>query len=292
MSKCKLCNDVSVISGYCKYHFLDYFENTVKDTIKKFNLLNKDDKVIVGVSGGKDSLATLFVLKKLGFDVSGLAIDEGIKGYRENTLVDLRKFSKKHGISFKVVSFNNEFKVTLDKAIKKLSQNPCHTCGVLRRFLLNKYSKGYDVIATGHNLDDEAQAIMMNVFKAQTDLLTRLGPISGVKSNEGFTKRIKPLYFLKEKEVRAYTFLRGFNIGFHECPYTHSSFRSSVQDELNKYEITHQGTKLNIVNHFLSIKKDIIETYLSENSVNVCKICGEPASNDNCRTCQIINSLK
>jgi len=292
MPKCKLCKNPSIVSGYCKIHFLNYFENTVKNTIERFNLLKKFDKVMVGVSGGKDSLATLFVLKKLGYNVTGLAIDEGIKGYREYTLVDLKNFCDKYKIEFKVVSFDKEFNVTLDKAVKKLNQNACHTCGVFRRFLLNKYSKGFDALATGHNLDDEAQAIMMNIFKAQSELLARLGPVSGVKSNEGFTKRIKPLYFLKEKEVKAYTILQGFDITFHECPYTHSSFRSSVQDELNKFEIINPGTKLNIVNHFISKKHDIESLFESNNSASICSNCGEPSSKENCRTCQIIEEIK
>lgn len=292
MPKCKLCKKEQIISGYCKDHFLKYFEDNVKSTINKFDLFKKSDNIMVGVSGGKDSLATLYVLKKLGYKVTGLAIDEGIKNYREHTLVDLKTFSKKYDISFKIVSFEKEFGVTLDNAVKKLSQNPCHTCGVFRRFLLNKYSKEFDALATGHNLDDEAQAIMMNLFKAQTELLARLGPISGAKSHDGFTKRVKPLYFLKEKEIKAYTILRGFDITFHECPYTHSSFRSSVQDELNKYEIINPGTKLNIVNHFISIKKNIEELFKSNGTAKICKSCGEPSSNDNCRTCQIIESIK
>ena len=292
MSKCKRCNNSSVVSGYCKTHFIEYFENTVKNTIKCFNLINKNDKVMVGVSGGKDSLATLFTLKKLGYDVTGLCIDEGIKGYRPNTIIDLENFCKKQDISFKIISFEKEFGLSLDKAVKKLNQNACHICGVFRRFLLNKYSKEYNVLATGHNLDDESQAIMMNLFKAQSELLARLGPISGVKTHAGFTRRIKPLYFLKEKEVKAYTILQGFEIGFHECPYTHTSFRSSVQEELNNYEITNPGTKLNIVNHFLSKKKNIELLFANENHANICKNCGEVASKDNCRTCQIINEIK
>ena len=292
MPKCKLCKKEQILSGYCKDHFIDYFEKTIEDTIKKFDLFKKSDKIMVGVSGGKDSLATIFVLNKLGYNVTGLAIDEGIKKYREYTLNDLEKFSKKYKICFRVVSFEKEFGVSLDKAVKKLNQNPCHTCGVFRRFLLNKHSKGYDALATGHNLDDEAQAIMMNVFKAQTDLLARLGPVSGAKANAGFTKRVKPLYFLKEKEVKAYTLLKGFDITFHECPYTHLSFRSSVQEELNVLETNTPGTKLNIVNNFLGQKSHIEKLFESTENANICSICGEPSSKDVCRSCQIINEIK
>ncbi len=289
--KTRNCKKDSVISGYCKDHFLEYFEKKVFDTIKKYRLLNKDDKVAVAVSGGKDSLSTLYLLKKFGYNAEGLAIDEGIKGYRETTIKDLKNFSKKNKIKIQIIDFKKEFKTTLDSAVKKTSENPCHTCGVLRRFLLNKYSKGYDVIATGHNLDDEAQAIMMNILKAQTELQARLGPVTGLKQSSGFTKRIKPLYLIKEKEVKAYTILKGFEVHFTECPYAHRSFRGEVQNMLNILEEKKSGSKENLVKSFLRELPDIQEKFRTAGEVNECLVCGEPAAKGVCRTCQLIEKI-
>ena len=289
--KCKKCKDNAVISGFCEKHFVEYFEKKVKATIKEFNLISKKDRVVVAVSGGKDSIATLYLLKKFGYNVEGLAINEGIAGYRKKTLDDLKNFSKKEKVKVKIISFQKEFGLALDDAVKKTKETPCHVCGVLRRFLLNKYSKDYDVIATGHNLDDEAQAVMMNIFKAQTELLSRLGPVSGIKIGKGFTKRVKPLYFLKEKEVKVYTILKGFSIGFVECPYTHMSFRSEVQKALNEYESKHVGAKMNIIKSFLKGLPGLKRKFKTKNEVSTCKICGEPAANETCRTCFLIKKI-
>lgn len=290
--KCKSCSKKAVISNYCSDHFIDYFENTVKDTIKQFFLLKKSDKVVVAVSGGKDSLTTLYVLKKLGYKVDGLAIDEGISNYRERTLGDLDKFSKEHNIKINIILFKAEFKYDLDEILKKHKLNPCYVCGVFRRYLLNKYSKKYDVIATGHNLDDEAQAIMMNIAKAQPELLSRLGPVTGLKNSKYFTKRIKPLYLLKDREVKAYTVLKGFRVQYSECPYSFASFRASVQEELNNLEQKQPGVKLNIIQNFLDNQDKIKDKFSTTETVNTCIKCGEPSSGEICKTCEIMETFK
>lgn len=284
--KCVKCKNDSVFENpnYCKDHFIEYFEKKVKDTIKKFNLLSKKDKVVVAVSGGKDSTTILYLLHKFGYDVTALAIDEGIKGYRPKTLKDLKEFCAENKIKLKIVSFKDNFNRTLDEAVKhkQYADAPCTVCGTFRRYLLNKHAKGFTKIATGHNLDDEAQAILMNLTKGHVNLLSRLGPISTIK--KGFTQRIKPLYFCTEKEVRIYSLLKGFNITFVECPYAHVSYRSKIRDLLNDYENKHIGTKLNIVNHFLEIKDKIITKPVK---MYFCTICDQPSLTQICKACQI-----
>jgi len=281
--KCKKCKERGVFQDpdYCKRHFIEYFENKVKNTITKFWLLKKSDKLVVAASGGKDSITTLYLMKKFHKHVDCLAIDEGIKGYRNNTLNDLKEFCKEHKIHLKIISFKQHFKKTLDQGIKRKT-NPCTLCGTFRRYLLNKYSKRYDKIALGHNLDDEAQAIMMNLLKNQVSILKRQGPITD--KQKGFTQRIKPLYLCTEKEVLAYSFLKGFNVRYIECPYAHYAFRGSVRDELNEYERKYKGTKLNIINHFLKIKP-----YLEpeKESLQYCKKCKEPSHDTVCMTCKL-----
>jgi tRNA-5-methyluridine54 2-sulfurtransferase len=288
--KCKKCNNNAVTEdpAYCKNHFVEYFETKVLNTIKKFVLLEKKDKVVVAVSGGKDSTTILYLLHKFGYDVTGLAIDEGIKGYRPKTLEDLKEFCKEYKIKLRVVAFKDNFNKTLDQAVKykQYMDAPCTVCGTFRRYLLNKHAKGFDKIATGHNLDDESQAIIMNLTKGHTNLLSRLGPITNKK--EGFTQRIKPLYFCTEKEVRIYSLLKGFNITFVECPYAHISYRSKIRDLLNNYETQHNGTKLNIVNHFLKIK-DRIKT--KNGKMYFCTICDQPSLTTICKACQIKSEI-
>ncbi len=292
--KCSKCNSTAIFSepSYCEKHFLKYFEKKVESTIKKFKLIDKKDKLIVATSGGKDSTTLMFVLKRLGYKINALAIDEGIKGYREYTLKDLKRFCKKNKIKFKIISFKSKYKKTLDTIMKRYPElNPCTVCGTFRRYLLNKNSRGYDKIATGHNLDDEAQAVLMNVMRNQVNINARLGPFSGIIKDKKFIPRIKPLYFCTEKEVLAYSFLNGLISGFNECPYETQSFRSHVRDFLNQVEMLFPGFKKNLIGNYLKMLPKLKKYYSSDTIVKYCVNCGEPAKQEICKNCQLMNHI-
>lgn len=256
-----------------------YFEDKVKQAISDFNLLDKNDKICVAVSGGKDSVVLLYLLKKFGYNVSGLAIDEGIRGYRSLTLDFLEVFCAERNIPLVVESFKRETGKELDEMVH---EGPaCNYCGTFRRFMLNKYSRGFDKVATGHNLDDESQAVLMNLFKAQTELFDRQGPIT--REIDGFTQKIKPLYYLLEKEILAYAFLMGFDVPFVECPFARLSFRSRVRDFINCEESLKPGLKENIVSNFLKLKKRSSGKILT----NSCEMCGFPSEGAVCKACRL-----
>ena len=296
---CKNCKTKPVIKlpnsnvQLCKNDFIKYFEKKVTKTIGKYKLIEKGDYVGIACSGGKDSTALLYILnrlsKKKNFKVIGIAIDEGIKGYRDQTLKDLKDFCKKEKINLKIYSFKDEFKTTLDKLVKK--ERPCTICGVLRRTILNKKAKELKVnkLATGHNLDDEAQSVLMNQFRSNVKLSARLGPITGVVTDIRFIKRIKPLYFLTEKETTTYAFLKGFLGKYMECPYETDSYRASVRDMLNEFDGKYPGTKHNVISSFLEVlpllKKEV------QGKIKSCSNCGEPSSQDICQACKLIKKL-
>ncbi len=268
------------MTGFCKDHFFEYFDNKVKQAIQDFDLIQENDKICVAVSGGKDSVVLLYVLKKLGYDVSGLAIDEGIEGYRAGTLEFLKKFCSDLNVPLVIESFKDEVGKNLDDVVEK-GKSACTICGTFRRFLLNKYSRNFDKVATGHNLDDEAQAVMMNLLKAQTELFDRQGPKT--REAKGFTQKIKPLYYLKEKEILAYAYLRGFDVPFVECPYAHLSFRSKVRDFINKEEAISPGVKENVIHRFLELKRKSDDEIIT----NTCIICKFPSEGEICRACRL-----
>jgi len=288
--KCEKCSKNSVIENpcLCKDHFFEYVEKKVFETMEKYSMI-PDSVPLVATSGGKDSIVTLYLVNKYFGKAKALLIDEGIKGYRENTIKDLKKFCEDYSISYEIVSFKTEFNYTLDESLKKIQIKPCSICGVFRRNLLNKYSLENGSIYLGHNLDDEAQAIMMNYVNNRLDLLARLGPVSGQKELDSFSKRFKPLYFITEKQVMLYCILKGFKVSFNECPYAVESFRAKIRSTINKLEIEKPGTKLNIVNSFLEISSELKEKI--ESPKGYCKICGLPSPNDVCSKCVILEKL-
>jgi tRNA-5-methyluridine54 2-sulfurtransferase len=283
------CGQPSIQSNppLCKEHFVKRFEERVQKTIRDFHLLSKKDSVLVAASGGKDSLTTLFILKKLGYDVSALAIDEGIAGYREHTLHDLTGFCKKNKIPLRIVSFKDSFGKTLDRIIKEQKPHPCTVCGTLRRYLLNKHANGYDVIATGHNADDEAQSVLMNLARANIDLFPRGGPVT-TSRGEGFIKRVKPLYFCTEKEVLTYAVLNGFAGTFTECSYATQAYRAEIRDELNEYERNHPGAKIRILKQCLNVKARVPQ---QSSVTKPCSSCGEPSQQGLCKACRLVTDI-
>ncbi len=288
--KCIKCDNKAIVEeGFCKEHFVENFETKVFETIKDHHLIKDTDKVLVAASGGKDSLTALYLVKKYHKNVDALIIDEGIKDYREYSYNDLVRFCNEHKINLLKVSFKEEFGKTLDKVIaENPSVNPCTFCGILRRFLMNKYSSKYDVIVTGHNLDDEVQSVMMNILRGNVELAARLGPRTGLNESVKFTSRIKPLYFNSEKDVKIYSFVKGFKDTFVECPYSNSSYRSFLREYINKKESAKRGMKLNIITNFMDILPNLREEFKSESEIQLCKGCGYPARHDLCNTCKTL----
>ena len=302
---CKICIEKPVMKltnsnvQLCKQHFIRYFERKVLNTIRNYKLIEKNDKIGVAISGGKDSLTVLNILNLLKnktkkFEIEAIAIDEGIKGYRDKTLETAEKFCKENDIKLHVFSYKDEFGDTLDNFLKKVNMKACSMCGPFRRYLLNKKSKelGFTKLATGHNLDDEAQTIIMNYFRRNIETSARLGPITGIVKDKRFIRRIKPLYFMAQKEVATYAFLKGLTDEFVECPHSTDSYRGEIMKMLNDFEAKYPGTKNSIITSFMEILSLLRESYKNFMPIHDCEICGEPCSQNICQTCKIVEILK
>lgn len=300
--KCSHCDKPSVIKltyagrTYCKDHFCKLIWSRFKSTIRNNELLQKGQKVGVALSGGKDSTVLLYLLNKLkndlGLKVVAITIDEGIKGYRENGLKLSKKMCKDLGVEHHIISFKKDFGKTMDQIVKKNKEvSPCYYCGVFRRYLLNKTARelGLDVLATGHNLDDEAQGILMNLMRGNSGKMFRIGAKVGVKGFDMFVPRVKPLRDIPEREIAIYALLKNYPADFHkDCPYVVLSFRDSVRLHLNQLEEKFPGTKITIVRTFDQFKKTKAEDYPLPKK---CPKCGELTSSDMCKTCKILETL-
>lgn len=297
------CNSKPVIEIYsggklCRQHFTGYFESKVLKTIRQFGLIGKEENLGVALSGGKDSLTVLHILKKLSVQnpkirISAIAIDEGIAGYRERTLKTAKKFCEENKIFLNVFSYKEEFGLALDEMLKVLDAKPCTICGIFRRHLLNKKSRELKLtkLATGHNLDDECQSILMNQLKNNIEASARLGPKVGIAQDGLFVQRIKPLYLCTEKEVTTYAFVNGLLDDFAECQNVSQSFRAQVRDMLNDMEQKFPGTKYSIANSFLQMLP-LLKQKFKYGAVKVCAKCSEPSSNGICNACIYLERLK
>lgn len=284
--KCEFCQKTAIAENpaRCQTCFNKYVEETVKHTIKKYNLIEEGERVCVAASGGKDSITILHLLHSFGYNVEALAVDEGIHVYRDDTIRFLTKFCKERNIPLRVISYKDEIGKRLEDMVPK-NKPACNMCGTFRRHILNKYSKEYEKIATGHNLDDESQAVLMNIVNAQTNLFARQGPKT--RDVDGFTQKIKPLYFLKEKEIMTYAYTKQFAVGFTECPFSRESFRANLRDVFNLEESKNPGTKHNVVQKYLSMRQSSLgDNPETLKDINKCAVCGFPCNGETCKACQ------
>lgn len=280
-----------------KKQFTEAIEKKVRNTIRKYKLLKKTDRIGIGVSGGKDSMSCLHILHKLGYNVEAVTIDVTIGEYTDINLKNVKGFCKKLGVKLHEVSFKTEFgkkletiKTTLAK--KGINHSYCMICGILKRYLVNKYAKKleFDAMVTGHNLDDESQAFVMNVFRNDFKLGARQGPSPGLIKSGRFIKRVKPLYFLPEADIKKYSELMKFPVNYEHCPHSGKSFRGKFKKMLNDFEKVNPSLKFNIVRFQEQMKENLKPREIS--NIKSCDICGEPSSRKICKACEIAQNLE
>jgi uncharacterized protein (TIGR00269 family) len=272
------------------------FEAKVRETIKKYNLLSKKDKVMVAISGGKDSMTVLYLLKKFGYNVSALHINLEMGKWSEAHLQNIIKFCKQLKVPLHVYSVRKELgrsMCSVKSIVKsKAKLQDCTICGIIRRWLINKKARqlGATKIATGHNLDDASQTVLMNYFKGNLFIGLNEGPYVGVISDKKFVQRVKPLYFIPEKEVELYSRSMKFPVIYERCPCVVGAYRHKIRQTLDIMEKTNPKIKENIVISFLKILSELRKKVLTGKPI-YCKICGEPGRNEICRACSIMQYI-
>src|SRR3989338_687746 len=274
---------------YCGPCLSRHVERTFKHTIRKSELIKNSKKIAVAVSGGKDSNTTLYLMSKIkAVELIAISIDEGIAGYIKQTLQSAKKLCNRLNIEHNIISFKKEFGFSMDS----IDKNYCSYCGVLRRHLLNKtaHKFGADKIAVGHNMDDEAQSILLNFIRGDMNRFQRLGVSPHVISNKKFVPRIKPLRNIREKEIVLYAMLNRIPFAHASCPYSAHNQRRSIMNFIDKIESEYPDAVIQIVRFYDNLRP-MLNKSASKVKINFCQ-CGEPCSGKKCMACRMIEDIR
>ena len=263
-----------------------------KKTLKKIHLSPKD-KILVALSGGKDSATTAYLLKKFGYNIEGFHIDLKIGDYSERCLKAVEKLCEDLGIKLYVYDMKKEMgsgmcylRTAIQSQKDKGKLKNCAICGVIKKWILNKEARKLKAgkIATGHNLDDEAQTFLMNIFKGSPELSSNIGPITKNISDKKFVPRIKPLFYVSEEEIRKYSQVKKLPIVYDKCPCALDSYRIQIRKFTEKLS---EKEKQNVIKNF----EKMAQKFKKNGSViNYCETCGEPARQKVCKTCELLKT--
>ncbi|MFV0259330.1 MAG: tRNA(Ile)-lysidine synthetase [Acidimicrobiales bacterium] len=293
--KCRVCRGPAVIdvrrhnANFCADHFLRYCRQQVQRAIDDFAMIAAGERVLVAVSGGKDRLALWDLLHELGYPADGVYIGLGIGEYSDTSTDYTLRFAAERGLELRHIDLRVDHGFDVPTAAAATRRVPCSACGLSKRHLFDQAARdgGYDVVVTGHNLDDEAAVLYGNVIRWQTDYLGRQRPV--LPARQGFPRKAKPLVRLTERETAAYCILRGIDYLVEECPMAAGNKHLGYKDALNTLEATSPGTKSEFYFGFLRNAVDRFGPGTDDDRPGIgrCEVCGAPASNEVCAFCSL-----
>jgi len=296
--KCRKCGGQAVLelrrhnTAFCAPDYLEFFRKQVRETIRRFRMFKKEEPVLVAVSGGKDSLALWHVLLEDGYAATGLYLDLGIFDYSKESKARCEAFAGARGARLLTVSVKDELGGPVPEIKEATRRPPCSGCGLSKRYLMNKAAldHGFPVVATGHNLDDEAATLFGSIVHWQTEALPRQSPVLP-STHPKLVRRVKPLFRLTERETAAYAFLRRIDYIVEECPFAKGATSLLYKDILNRLEDASPGAKHNFFYGFLDRGRPAFER--SEGiELNECARCGQVTTGTLCAFCKLADQVK
>jgi uncharacterized protein (TIGR00269 family) len=281
-------------AGFCRPCYVEYFRRQVERAIKHERMLAPGEHVLVAVSGGKDSLALWDVLVELGYRTTGLYLGLGIGGYSDRSRETVEAYAQARGLPIIVRTLADEGPgLAVPDVAASTRRVPCAACGAMKRHFFDAaaHEGRFDVLATGHNLDDEAARLLGNVLRWQRDYLARQRPVLE-PSHPKFVRKVKPLFLLSEYETAVYAFMRKIDYVVEECPNAEGATQLVYKDALNRLEAASPGTKQAFVREFVRSAQALFATDASRDVPNECQQCGMPAFGAMCSFCSLVREVE
>ena len=295
--KCKRCREKAEVqlrhhnAAFCRACFLVFFRRQVERAVDKERMFTPQEPVLVAVSGGKDSLALWDVLIDLGYQTAGVHLELGIGEYSQVSATKARAFADRRGVRLLTVSLGDEA-VPVPTLAKFTNRPACAACGTAKRHYFDRVAieGGFPVLATGHNLDDEAARLMGNVMRWQVDHLAKQSPVLEA-THPRFVRKVKPLFRVGEYETAVYAFFRGIDYIIDECPNSLRATQLLYKEALNRLEAAMPGTKLSFVQEFLRRGQSAFRI-VQPPPPQTCERCGMPAFGTVCSFCSLVREVE
>ncbi len=297
--KCRVCREPAVIdirrhnANFGVDHFLRLCRDQVAKAIDRHEMLSPGDRVLLAISGGKDSLALWDILIDLGYEADGLYLGLGIGDYSTSSEGFARRFAEERGLRLEVVDLQEDYGFSVPEGARAARRVPCSACGLSKRHLFDEAARrgGYDAVATGHNLDDEAAVLFGNVLRWQQDYLGRQRPV--LPAGEGFPRKVKPLVRLGEREMAAYCVLRSIEYIVEECPMAVGNKHLGYKEALNAIEEQSPGSKHDFYFGFLDrvVGRFDGASERDGRDIGMCVRCEAPASGEVCAFCRLLERV-
>jgi tRNA-5-methyluridine54 2-sulfurtransferase len=290
--KCRATANIEVRrhrSAFCAGCYPGWFRTQIARAIDDDRMFGPEERVLVAVSGGKDSLALWHALLQLGYRADGMYIRLGIADYSRRSQAKSEAFAAKHGQTLHQVDLEQDHGFTVPQLRHQREGKPCSACGTVKRYHFNKLAAdlGYEVVATGHNLDDEAATLFGNVIHWQTDFLGRQGPVLE-STHPRLVRKVKPLYRLGERESAAYSVVERIDYILEECPMAKGAKSLIYKDILNGLEEQQPGAKHRFLIGYLKQGRKVVT---GEGAVDLreCSRCGQPTTGEVCAYCRMVD---
>jgi uncharacterized protein (TIGR00269 family) len=305
--KCRKCGAKASVNmrqhklALCKQHYLEWVPEQTERFIKKYGMFTREQRILVAVSGGKDSLSLWDILIQLGYRADGLYLGLGIDGgtgYSSESQRLTQEFADAKGLQLHIVDVEQQYGQPIP-VLAEISHRghgkPCAVCGLTKRHEMNRVARdlGYDVLATGHNLDDEAAVLFGNTLTWSGEYLLRQGPV--LPATPGLARKVKPLCRFYEREMTAYALARGIRYIYEECPFAEGSSTIYYKELLNQLETARPGAKLTFYLSFLEARRNGLFAERDSNPQNLhpCTKCGQPTTAPGlCSFCRILEKLQ